>query len=301
MGRYLERAEHLTRYINVEYFSSLDGAHPRQHEMAILSIANMIGLPRPNIDSTINEENILVSAALDENNPVSIVSTLFRGRENARSVRESISSELWESINNLHHFVGQYPVDVYKTRGLSDFTTNVLQNCSNVHGRIQHTLLHDVGWLFIQLGLELESATQIVRIMISKLNDIDEIGKVKLGKSLNEQQWDILLDCLEAKDMCKRYYTSLPNRQNTIEFLLFNPDFPRSVLSRLTLVLKYLKKINQKNAKNAKGIDFRVAKIVTPFQYLEVQEIEGNLPEFLQDLLSKIYLINDLIVEEYFS
>ena len=297
MGRYLERTEHLARYINVEYFSSLDGSNPQQHHMAILSIADMIGLPSPEIDGNINEEEVLVGAALDENNPVSILSALFSARENARSVRESISSELWESINNLYHFVANYPVDVYKTRGLSDFTNNVLQHCSNVRGRIEHTLLHDVGWKFIQLGLQIESASQIVRIMISKLNDIEANRKLKIGRSI----YPILLDCIEAKDMCIKYYTTSPNRNNTIEFLLFNPDFPRSVLSCLNRALKYLQEINTKKGKREKHIDFRIAKIIIPFQYMEVKELDNNLPEFLEKLLSKIYLTSDMIVEEFFN
>jgi uncharacterized alpha-E superfamily protein len=301
MGRYLERTEHVARYINVAYFASLDRSHPRQHELTILSITDMIGLPKPDFGNELNEEEILVSAALDDTNPVSILSALYAARENARSVRESISSELWEAINNFYLFVSEYPVDIYKTRGLSDFTNHVIQHCSNVRGRIQQTLLHDVGWLFIQLGIQLESTSQIVRIMISKLNDMNEINKLGLSKSLEEQQWDVLLDCLEAKDMCKKYYSHIPNRENTIEFLLFCPDFPRSVKSLFRSILNCLKKIDRKNTKGNKTIDFRVAKLVSKYQYLEVTEIDDNLPDFLEELLSKIYLISDLIVDEFFK
>jgi uncharacterized alpha-E superfamily protein len=301
MGRYLERTEHLARYINVEYFSYLDVAHPHLQELAILSIADMIGLPKPEMNAGISEEEILVSSALDENNPVSILSALFAARENARSARESVSSELWEAINNFYHFVAHYPVDMYKTRSLSDFTNNVVRHCSNVRGRIQNTLLHDVGWLFIQLGIQVESASQIVRIMISKMNDIEEVSRLKLGRYMQEHQWEILLDCLEAMDMCKKYYTTAPNRINTLEFLLFNPDFPRSVVSRLDLILRYLKRIDKKEDCGKKRIDFRVARLIASYQYLEVQEIDGNLPAFLEELLSKIYRVSDLIAEEFFK
>ena len=301
MGRYLERTEHLARYINVEYFSSLDSPHPKQHELALLSIADMIGLPVPEIGENINEEEVLVSAALDENNPVSISSAVFMARENARSVRDSISTELWESINNFHLFVSSYPIDIYKTRGLSDFTSKVIGSCSNVRGRIQYTLLYNVGWLFIQLGLNIESASQIVRIMISKLNDINEISKLKIGDAIHEREWDILLDCVEAKDMCNKFYTSIPNRENTIDFLLFNPLFPRSVMNRLNTALGFLKRISPEHTINKKSIHFRAAKIITPLQYLDVNEINDNLTGFLEDLLSKIYLISDLIAEEYFK
>lgn len=301
MGRYLERTEHLARYINVEYFSNLDSPHPRHKELALLSIADMIGLQVPDNVENINEEEVLISASLDENNPVSILSAVFMARENARSVRDSISTELWEAINNFYLFASSYPVDIYRTKGLDDFSNKVFRNCSNVRGRIMYTLLYDVGWQFIQLGLHLESASQIVRILISKLNDINEIGKLKIGNTLLDQEWNILLDCVEAKDMCNKYYTSLPNRKNTLNFLLFNPRFPRSVINRLKQVLKYLEKIEAYHSFNKKGIDYKVAKIIVPYQYLELNEIDENLTEFLEDLLSKIYLISDMISDEYFK
>jgi uncharacterized alpha-E superfamily protein len=301
MGRYLERTEHLARYINVQYFFSLDTPHPRQGELALLSIADMIGFELGDMKISSQEEKVLVSAALSDSNPVSILSATFMARENARAVRDSISTELWEAMNNFYHFVANYPVDIYKTRGLADFTQNVFKNCSTVRGKIQYTLLYDTSWLFIQLGIHLESAAQIVRILISKINDINEIGKLKIGDAIIQQEWDVLLDCVEAKDMCNKYSTSLPNRENTLDFLLFNPFFPRSVTNKLSQVLETLEKINPERLGTKNSISFKVAKIATPFFYLDVHEIDDNLTEFLEDLLSKIYLISDLIANEYFK
>ena len=300
MGRYLERTDHMARYINVEYFSSLDSLEPNQHIIALKSIIDMTGLPPVN-DKDIVEEEVLVSAALDDKNPVSIISSIYVCRENARGVRESISTELWEAINNFYHFVSNYPVDIYKTKGLSDFTNNVMQHCSNVRGRIMYTLLHDVGWLFIQMGLFIERAAQVVRIMISKLYDIDELNKYKLGRSMEAQQWNILLDCVEAKDMCRKYYNTGIDKHTTLKFLLFNPFFPKSVLRSLQEFQLCVEKIKKLPVHNTKSLEFKVGKIIAPIQYAELDEIEYNLEEFLEDILRKIYLISDLIVEEYFN
>lgn len=301
MGRYLERTEHLARYINVQYFFSLDTPHPKQRDLALLSIADMIGFELDDMKKNIQEEKVLVGAALAESNPVSILSAVFMARENARAVRDSISGELWEAMNNFYHFVSNYPVDIYKTRGLADFTQNVFKNCSTVRGKVQYTLLYNTSWLFIQLGIHLESAAQIVRILISKINDINEISNLKLGNAILEQEWDVLLDCVEAKDMCNKYYTSLPNRENTLDFLLFNPFFPRSVINKLKQTMETLEKISPERLGTKDSISFKVAKISTPFFYLDVNEIDENLPEFLEDLLSKIYLISDMIANEYFN
>jgi uncharacterized alpha-E superfamily protein len=298
MGRYIERTEHLARFLNVQYFSSLDAPYPEQREWTMISILEMVGIQKK--DSNLTDEEILVKVALDETNPFSILSSIYQGRENARSIRESISTELWEAINNYYLFIANYPVEVYKTRGLYDFTQKATNFCSIVRGRIHHTLLHDVGWMFIQLGIHLERAAQITRIITSKLDDIKHLQSFKLADTLEAQQINILLDCIEAKDMYRKYYNLTTNKRDTLEFLLFIPSFPRSVLNNLNLIHHYLKQINPQPAYSKDTIDFNVGKIINYFNYLVVDEIESDMSEFLDETLKKIHLISNLIVEEYF-
>ncbi len=298
-GRYLERSEHLARYLSVQYFSSIDVPYIQQRERSILSILEMVGMQTDN-DKPLEEE-VLVAVALDENNPVSILSSVYSGRENARSVRDSISNELWEAMNNYYLFVAGYPVDVYKTKGLYDFTTNVITNCTIVRGKIENTLMQDVTWRFIHLGINLERATQVIRILLSKIKDINALNDYKLGDSLELQQWNILLDCLEAKDMCRKFYNALPNRLNTLEFLLLNPEFPRSVSFNLTLVHELLKAISQKKQFSKTSLEYKVGKDINHFRYLEVEEADVNIISFLEETLLKINLFANLIVEEYFT
>ena len=66
-------------------------------------------------------------------------------------------------------------------------------------------------------------------------------------------------------------------------------------------VLAYIRKISPEQPGQKKGLSFKVAKIITPYLYLDVEEIDDNLTEFLENLLSKIYLISDMISEEYFK
>jgi len=298
LGRYLERSEHLARYLSVQYFSSIDVPYQQQRERALLSILDMIGM-QPDSESPLEEE-VLVAVALDEKNPVSILSSAYYGRENARSVRDSISTEVWEAINNYYLFVSGYPVDVYKTKGLYDFTSNVINHCSIVRGKIQYTLMHDVAWRFIQIGMHLERAAQTIRILISKITDIQTLSNFKLGEPLELQQWNILLDCLEAKDMCRKYYNALPNRLNTLEFLLLNPEFPRSVSFNLTNAHVQLEKVSQRKEFSKTSLEFKVGKDINHFRYLEIEDVNDNVIPFLEETLQKIHVICDLIIDEYF-
>lgn len=299
LGRYLERGEHLARYLSVQYFSSIDVPYLQQRERAIVSILEMVGMET--VTDKPLEEEVLVAVALDEKNPVSILSSAFFGRENARSVRDSISTELWEAMNNYYLFVSGYPVDVYTTRGLHDFTSGVISHCSIVRGKIQHALMHDQAWCFIQLGMHLERATQVIRILKSKIIDIETFNHFKLGDSLELQQWNTLLDCLEAKDMCRKHYNELPNRLNTLEFLLLNPELPSSVIFNLTTAHKLLKNISRTKQFNKATMEFKVGKVINHFRYLEVEEVNDNLVPFLEDTLQKINIICNLVIDEYFT
>jgi uncharacterized alpha-E superfamily protein len=298
-GRYLIRSEHLARYLNVQYFSSIDVPYTQQRERSILSILEMVGMQT--VTDKPLEEEVLFAVALDEKNPVSILSSVYFGRENSRSIRDSISNELWEAMNNYYLFIASYPVDVYKTRGLHDFTTNVISHCAIVRGKIENTLMHDIAWRFIHLGIHLERAVQVIRILLSKIKDINTLKDYKLGDSLELQQWNILLDCLEAKDMCRKFYNSLPNRLNTLEFLLLNPEFPRSVSFNLTIVHELLKDISPKKEFSKKSLEYKVGKDINQFRYLEIEEVEVNINSFLEETLQKINLFSDLIVDEYFT
>jgi uncharacterized alpha-E superfamily protein len=298
MGRYLERSEHMARFLNIQYFSTIDLPYVQMREKAMLSILDMVGIVPG--DESLIEEDILATVALDDNNPSSIISSVYLCRENARSVRDSISTEVWEAINNLYLFVSGYPVDIYKMRGLHDFTFNTINHNNIVKGKIYQTLINDVAFHFLQLGIHLERATQIVRIIISKMKDIQFLDNLKLGPSLELQQCNILLDCVEAKDMCRKYYNSLPNKHNALEFLLFVNIFPRSVIYNLNHAHAHLKLINSGRQETRGKIDYKVGKIINHLHYMEINDLDNNITGFLEETLKTIYNINSLIQEEYF-
>jgi uncharacterized alpha-E superfamily protein len=299
MGRYLERTEHLGRYLSVQYFASLDSPIPKQIEIALSSVQDMMGVPKS--DTNILEEEVLVSAALDDQNPVSIISSVYLAREDARNVRDTISSQVWEAINNYYIFVSTYPIDVYKTRGLHDFTQNVLTHCSIIREKVDHTLLHDVRWNFIQLGIHVERAIQISRILQTHLNDTLALSKLKMGDAIEPHQWTVLLDCLEAKDMYSKTYNSLPNRTDALEFLLLNPAFPRSVLYNFEYIDRVIKEINPADKGNHDGVKFKTGKEINSYRYLTVDEINEHISDFLAETIKKTHRIDNIIFDAYFK
>lgn len=299
IGRYIERSEHLTRYLRVQYFSILDTPMSQNKEAVLKSILQMYGTQIED-DTPLNEQDILVEVGFNNENPISLLSTVLSARENARSVRYLLSRELWEVINQYYLFVKEYSIDFYKTRGLYDFTINSGKHCSIVRSYLDHTLIHDDIWVFIELGIYLERAIQIVRILISKLIDIDNLSKNEANLTVVHYQWTITLKVLEAFDMHRRIYKKVPNQRSVVNFLTGHEGFPRSVAYNLHKVHRLISQLNL-ITQTGKPLLFKAGKLSSSFQYLEYEEIEQDLSGFLNQSLTHLYELNGLIEETYFQ
>lgn len=302
-GRYLERSEHLSRYLKVQYFSTFDAPMIQQKEVILRSILFMSEGSLEfiqNGETELSEQEILVEVAFSPENRNSIFSNVQTARENARSVRYAISSELWEAINRYYHFVRSYSVDFYKTRGLYDFTTNAVQHCSVIRSYIDSTLLHDDIWAFIKLGIHLERATQIIRILNNKIIDIKALTGEETDNPLIAYQWTTTLKVLESFDMYRRIYRREIQQKNILTFLLTNPAMSRSVCSTLEQLNFFLSGLSLGVSKESK-LQFQARKLANHFKYLEYHEIVDDVPGFLNQSLEKIYELNNLIEKEYFE
>ncbi len=298
MGRYIERTEHLARYLNVQYFSTLDAPMSQKKPFVLGSILNMVGIPFEK-DELLEEEDVLVKIALDESNHASIISSVNAGRENARSIRSVISTELWESINKYYHFVHNFPLDIYKTRGLYDFCLNAIQHCAYIRANTANTLIHDDAYFLVMLGIHLERSIQITRILNSKLSDIDALTLGEENHPIKIYQWAITLKALEAFDMSHRLYKKLPNQKDTCEFLIANKDFPRSIAYNINKVKQQIEAISIKKVISADSLEFKIGKMASHYKYLEYSEIEDDLQAFLNKTLLNIYELHTLLEKEY--
>ena len=298
-GRYIERSEHLARYLKVQYFSMLDAPMSQNKDFILQSIMTMYGLEfDPEAPS--DEPAVLVQLGMDAGNPASLVSTVFSARENARSVRYTISTELWEVINEYYLFVREYSIDYFKSRGLYDFTVNVAKHCAIVRSYLDHTLVHDDVWVFIELGIHLERAAQIARILSSKLHDIDVITENGSNVPLRRYQWTITLKVLEAFDMHRRVYRKPQNQASVLEFLTSNVHFPRSIAYNLQRIDELVQRLDGRVG-DRNSLHFKAGKLSGYFSHLEYGEIKDDLPKFLEKTLDNIYELHTLIDDKYFQ
>ncbi|CAM3367598.1 alpha-E domain-containing protein [Zobellia roscoffensis] len=303
MGRYIERSEHIARYLRVNYFSSLDAPNQisQSRQFVLRSMLTMVGDPVDDDSIELNEQEVLYKIGLDPNYQSSILNNVRNSRENANSARDLISTELYESLNKFYHFISNYDVNVYTKNGLNDFTLNVTEMSSILRGKVRSTLMHDEIYAIIMMGANIERATQIIRIINSKHNDALKAQGSYGDKFKNSFEWTTLLKCTESYDMMRRFYKKTPNSISTLEFLILNPDCPRSIMNSLNQVCKHIKILSPNKKNDRDSTAFVVGKVRAEYEFKCIVQIENDIQSVINETLNSLYEISEKMEKEFFS
>jgi len=227
MSRYIERAENIARFIDVNALLTMElGDAVQQQWGPLVAVTGDEAAFRERYDNP-SRANVMRFLTFDEDYPNSIMSCLSAARENARIVREHISTTMWEQLNKFYLMVhDQSKLDV-PLEAESDFYAEVRAGSQLFVGVMDGTFSHGEGWHFARLGRMLERADKTSRILdvryfllLPKVSDV--------GTPLDIVQWSALLRSASALNMYRASHGRLqPNK--IAEFLLLDPDFPRAV------------------------------------------------------------------------
>ncbi|MDV7187821.1 alpha-E domain-containing protein [Lutibacter sp. TH_r2] len=303
MGRYIERSEHLARYLNVNYFSSLDAPNElsQSREFVLRSILFMASNKVVDSDVNLKEEDVLYNIGLNIKEPYSIIYSFNSAHENARSSRDLISTELFESLNTINHRIKNYDAKSFVKNGLYDFTSIITKSALELRSKMRATLLHDELYAVIMLGIYLERAIQVTRIINSKCSDAT-VEKLKYKDSQDSgHSWATLLKCVSTYDMMRRQYKKTPTQKTTLEFLILNADCPRSIKNCLDQMEKYVDTLAKHQIIKSDSAAFEIKKLNAEFKYKLIEDIEKDIEGFLSDLINKLVIIGKKLDENYFK
>ncbi|AYN68283.1 alpha-E domain-containing protein [Euzebyella marina] len=303
MGRYIERSEHIARYLNVNYFSSLDAPNQlsQSRQFVLRSMLFMVGNPELDDNVELEESQVLYKIGLDAENAFSILSNVKYARENANSARDLISTELYEAINKFYHYVNNYDADMFMKNSLHDFTVNVTEMTAVLRGKMRGTLLHDEIYAIIMMGINIERATQVIRIINAKHQDALNAQGSYGDKFSNSYEWTTLLKCAESYDMMRRFYKKTPTSISTLEFLILNPNCPRSVMNSLNQVYKHIKVLDPSKKYNKDSTAFLVGRVRSEYEFKYITEIEEDIQGFIENILNSLGLISQKMEKEFFN
>jgi len=219
MGRYLERAEHLSRLSLVMLNATLDATDAAVHTGWIALTA----LGDPEAAQNKNAYEAARALVLDRENSDSVIAAVALARENARQVRDQMTTESWERLNLLYLRLTSRGAENQFDNGSAAFLQEVIADLHLFKGAADSTMSHGEGWRFLSLGIYLERAQLIARLL-----------DVCFGASRTEQITDHialmgLLRMACALEPYLRAYTAEIEPRHILEFLLFDEDFPRSI------------------------------------------------------------------------
>ena len=225
MSRQVERAENTSRFLEVTWNLALD-----QPENLVDPWAPLVQVTADDEwfaekYGTANANTVTEFLAFDADYHSSMITALRAARENARGVRESLSSEMYEHLNDFYHFVN----DAAKAKidPTPDFFAAVRRRALMWTGVLDCTMSHDTSWLFANIGRMIERADKTSRILdVKYFNLLPRVDDV--GTAIDDIQWSALLLAISAFEAYRRKHRMI-KLENVIEFFLFNADFPRSV------------------------------------------------------------------------
>ncbi|GAB4341617.1 MAG: alpha-E domain-containing protein [Cyanophyceae cyanobacterium] len=303
LNRYIERAENVARFIDVNLKLTLDGPNglPQQWAPLIETTGDLDRFTQRY--GTVTDANAIQFLAFDRDYPNSIASCLRAARENARSVREIISSEMWEQINAFYHLVqdaaianSKNPVD------LDRFFTEVKSASHLFSGIMDATMTHGEGWHFGRVGRFLERADKTSRILDVKYYILLPSPQ-DVGTTLDQLQWMALLKSASAYEMYRKRTFHRITPTGVVEFLVLDRTFPRAIQFCLMEAQRSLHHITGTPAGTWRNpVERPLGRLLAELSYVAVDEIiDRGLHEFLDGLQGQLNEIGRSMDSTFFA
>ena len=300
MFRYIERAENVSRFIEVNHHLSLDlpVQETEQWQPLVTTTGDLEDFRERYGQPT--RHNVLAFLTFDTTYPNSIISCVTSARENARAVRDAVSSEMWRCLNTFYMMVS----DAATQADLDDphaFFDQVKQHSHLFAGVTDDTMSHGEGYNFARMGRLIERADKTSRILDVKYYMIlPEVGYV--GTPFDNIQWAAVLKSASALEMYrKRFHRISPNR--VAEFLILDPYFPRAIHYCLIALAQSMHSITGAPAGTfLNTAERQLGRLRAELDYTDIEEVfEVGLHEYLDGLQSRLNRVDQAIYDTFFA
>ena len=285
IGRYLERADDTARILDVHLHLLIEDPYLPE-PLACAGLLDVMGVPV--VDGTeVDRRQVLDALAWDMTSPSSITGSLGAARENARRVREIISSELWECLNTA--WIG-LPAARRRATAPHQVLRWVRERAALVAGTADASMSRDDAWRFLVLGRSLERADMTARLVAS--------SAITGGAGA----WTTLLRSCGAYESYVRTYRGVASDARAAEFLLLDRLFPRSVLYALGSAEECLDELTP--APDRAGVKDRGRRVLgrarSGLEFREIEEILADLPAQMDRVQRACSEASDAVSWRYF-
>jgi uncharacterized alpha-E superfamily protein len=288
-GRYVERADDTARMVDVYVHRMLE--EPQADEDAGCgALLAVLGIPLPEA-ARLDIGMALDQLAYDQKSPSAIAGALLAARSGARSVREVISSEMWECLNVTGLGLPAQRTAAHRL-GPHIYLRYVRERAALFFGLAESTMSHDDAWRFLVLGRSLERIDMTARLLLARMPG----GPNELG-------WPMLLHACGAYESFIRTRSWTGGSRHVAEFLILDRLFPRSVLHALATAEECLAALDPGPVRAGMGDLARrpIGRMRTRLEYEDPQLLPDQLAEILGALQQTCLEASEAITERYFT
>ncbi len=301
MCRYIERAENVARFmvVNLNMLLDMPLEEEKHWEPIIMTTGdqNLFGERVSDYD----QEAVIRFLTFDQEYPNSILSCLATARENARSIREIISSEMWQHLNNFYLELTDAGSPDFALSDPQRFF-NIIQMRSHLFtGLMDCTMSHGEAWNFARIGMMIERADKTSRILDVKYFMLLPSADL-VNSPIDNIQWTAVLKSASAFEMFRKQHHRITPR-SVADFLIFDSQFPRSIRHCISKSMICLHRIaGSSNGSTHNLAEKRLGRLEADLEYTDIDEvIEAGMHEYLDGMQSRLNQVDTAIGTTFFN
>ena len=295
MARYVERAEHTARLIAVKLESMIEQSAEESAASwtRVVTALSAEELAPPGADAYAFTRIL----AFERTNPSSLLLSLRYARDNARQVREQLSTEVWEHLNRLYLRLQPVTIDAIWTHHPARLFREMLEEMHALEGVTMSTLSHGEGWYFLELGRHIERAQLIGRLLDAHFGT----AQSQSAPAPRYLDWLVLLKFGTAFEPFCKAHTAALSPDRIAQFLLFDPEFPHSLRFSIDRVCDALTRVapGAPPARRA-SVERLAGRLKATVDFGQVEELMGGgLASFLASITRQCEQVHDAVYASY--
>jgi uncharacterized alpha-E superfamily protein len=299
LSRYMERTKIEVTFLHTNYVAIQDNAIDNNWKLIIEKYGDKRFLEKNSKDHYKASETLL-HLLTDKNNPASILNNVMYARENARSVQDNITKELWQMLNNFHHTIRNEKNDsILRNEDPVEVLDMIQQQCYLYSGTLDYTMDRGPGYFFLNVGKRIERTLQSIQILKIKLKEIH----FNLDDDSKTLSFRYVLYALSGNELYGKTYRGALTIRNIVNFVLFSPVFTNSVQYSLGRIRSSLNPLKEESKPDAfSQVDFEIGRIISSFTYSKPDLQDGKqLAEYLDQLEKEILMFSARFSKLYFG
>lgn len=277
MARYMERTNRMLRMLHTKYISSQDEVNDFSWHSVLQTYSDKTEKEFRLIEK--NSPKVMEHLLTDRDNAFSVINNISRARENARSVQDHITKEVWLCLNEYYHLIREKTIE--NNIRFGDPVTSLdllIRHGMLYNGTVDITMAREEGFNFLNIGRFLSRSIIIIDLLIIKLKEYD----YDLEKHADDPTWRFLLYSLSGYELYLKKNRGALDAGLVIQHVLYNPDFPHSLLYATTRLNRYFERLKTESTPESyTHLEFLIGRCCNNIKYSNVAANSEALKNFL--------------------